>query len=507
MKRKSLLLVTVDCLRADHVGFLGYSRPTTPFLDSLSPGSFVFPSALVAGAPTYFSFPAIMAARCPLSLGRDVIGIAPQEPTLAAALRDAGYVTAAFLAANPYLSARCGYDQGFGTFHDCLDVGLPADDKRSSSRVTRLNQGLQSVATRTRWTRAAYNEMYFLYCQWRSSRKPVTMDQLRRYPAADFIVNQAVSWLHGLDDTPFFLWIHLMDPHHPYYPPEEALSAVGCPGITAGEASRLNASWNRGDLQPERLRPYRDAIFALYDASICWVDRQLSRLAEALQRADRWQDLVWVVTADHGEEFLEHGSRYHSPENLWKELTDVPLLLRVPGTQGARLPGLPFSLMDLAPTLLEIVEVPSPVSFEGKSRWQQIKSGTLSREPVLMECLQGCTNPFRMEDRLNSRLLAVRQGKYKLTLDFRQESVNLYDLEGDPDESTPLPADAARPQRRQLLEFARNHLQVHGVRLNQDLRLAAILRDLRHRLDGGHQPSLNERARTAAHSDTVSSDR
>ena len=102
--KRSLVLITVDCLRADHCGFYGYARPTTPFLDSLALESFVVPSAIVGGAPTYYSFPAILASRMPLALGRDVIGLAPGESTLATALRESGYATAAFSAANPYLS-------------------------------------------------------------------------------------------------------------------------------------------------------------------------------------------------------------------------------------------------------------------------------------------------------------------------------------------------------------------------------------------------------------------
>ena len=106
----SLILITIDCLRADHVGFLGYGRPTTPFLDALATESFVFSNAIAAGAPTYYSFPAIMASRPPLALGREVIGVAPGETTLASTLKEAGYATAAFLAGNPYLSPRFGHD-------------------------------------------------------------------------------------------------------------------------------------------------------------------------------------------------------------------------------------------------------------------------------------------------------------------------------------------------------------------------------------------------------------
>ena len=118
---RSLVLITVDCFRADHAGFLGYPLPTTPFLDSLATESLTFSNAIVAGAPTYFSFPAVMASRHPLGLGRDVVGLAPGEPTIASALNEAGHATAAFLAANPYLSPRFGYDAGFSVFQDFLD--------------------------------------------------------------------------------------------------------------------------------------------------------------------------------------------------------------------------------------------------------------------------------------------------------------------------------------------------------------------------------------------------
>ena len=130
MAQKSILLVTVDCLRADHVGFMGYSRPTTPFLDSLADDSFVFPAAIVAGAPTYYSLPAVLASRYPLALGRDVLGLAPAEPTLATVFKQAGYATAAFTAANPYISARFAADAVAAnlTRHEELDT-LPAADR------------------------------------------------------------------------------------------------------------------------------------------------------------------------------------------------------------------------------------------------------------------------------------------------------------------------------------------------------------------------------------------
>ena len=124
-ERQSVVLVTVDCLRADHCGFMGYPRPTTPFLNSLAAESLVFPTAIVAGTPTYYSLPAILASRYPLAWGREVLGLAVREKNLASALGEDGYKTAFFGAANPYLAEQFGYEFGFETFCDFLDVDLP----------------------------------------------------------------------------------------------------------------------------------------------------------------------------------------------------------------------------------------------------------------------------------------------------------------------------------------------------------------------------------------------
>ena len=220
MKKRSLVLVTVDCLRADHVGFQGYSRPVTPNLDALAANSVIFSNAIVAGAPTYFSFPAILASRYPLALGRDVLGIAPHESTLATVLHDAGYATAAFLAGNPYLSRRYGYDQGFDSFQDFLssDGSGPLPLGTTRGRFSKLNQLIQSGTRQNGLLAGAYEELYFWYCQWRTAQQDLPMDTLRRYPAANVIVDEAKSWLSSLGEQPFFLWLHLMDPHHPYYP-------------------------------------------------------------------------------------------------------------------------------------------------------------------------------------------------------------------------------------------------------------------------------------------------
>jgi arylsulfatase A-like enzyme len=481
--RKSIVLVTVDCLRADHVGFMGYPRPVTPFLDSLAQDGVVFSDAIVTGAPTYFSLPGIFASRYPLSLGREILGIAPGEPTLTTALHATGAKTAAFLAGNPYLSPRFGYEQGFDRFKDFLDAAIPEESVLATSpenqSLSSWNRRIETLSHKTPLTTAAYDELYFWYCQWVAGRQELAMDQLRRYPAADVVMDQACSWLRDLGDSHFFLWVHLMDPHNPYFPPQEALSALGDTELTARRARVVNAFWRRSDVGPQRMQRYREEIVSLYDAGVYWVDKQISRLVDALQQLQRWDETVLVVTADHGEEFLEHGARYHSPENLPEQLIHVPLLLRAPGLAGARISRRPFSLIHLAPTLLEAVGVAVPDSFQGRSCWEQISAGSLPDEPAIAESAGEGANPLRRDDAIRPRVLAVRDSRFKLIIRFGEKTDYLYDLKSDPGEKSPIPSSTLVGDRARLLRVAHAHLQKIRQNRNADFVLDARLREIK----------------------------
>ena len=484
---RSLVLITVDCLRADHTGFMGYARSTTPFLDSVARES-VVAEAIVAGAPTYYSFPAIMASRFPLALGRDVLGLAPGEPSLATLLAEFGYRTAAFNAGNVYLSSRSGYEQGFELFCDFLNAEIAGPNRPRTTRddqiawYTRLNCGLARTSRRFRPVAAVYEELYFQYCQWLASRSQNDMDQLRRVPPANVLVDQALTWLQSVAGQPFFLWLHFMDAHHPYYPPLEALAAVGRDDIDANRARYLNCFWDRGDVDPRRLLRYREDVVALYDAGIRSVDMQLARLADGLLELGAWPDTAFVVTADHGEEFLEYGGRYHAPVKLTEELIRVPLLMRVP-EQSPRSLGTPISLLDLAPTLLDVLGIASPGDFEGRGQWANLRAGNLGSEPAVVEVVDGCTNPLRTDDRMGPRLLAIRDSHYKLVLHFRDGREELFDLQSDPGERSPLPRNAASAERVRLLQLAKEHLARSTQTQQSPLRMRAKIRELRRQLE------------------------
>lgn len=479
--RRSIVLVTVDCLRADHVGFMGYSRPTTPFLDSIAKESCVVPAAIVAGAPTYYSFPATFASRYPLALGRDVIGFAPEEPTLASALHESGYATAAFAAGNPYIAARFGYEHGFEKFEDFLELestentAAGGSSELSKNLASRFNDRMQK--SRTGLLRVVYDELYFQYCQ-RVIPVEKSMDSQRRFPTADVIVDRACSWLEANRDRRVFLWLHLMDPHSPYYPKEEAMALMGDSPVTPFRARYVNSYWNRSDLGAWRLGRYRDEIIALYDAGIRWVDAQLGRLVQRIKQLGRWDECIFAVTGDHGEEFLDHGGRYHPPSTLTEEVIHVPLVVRVPGCEKMELSRAPFSLLDLAPTLLEAAELEAPSSFQGASRLGQWRQEGEYDGVAITESVR-CTNPFQADGRLRPRVISVREKRFKLILQFDPWEERFYDLEADSGEQAPLAPTAQKAVRRRLLEIARDHVKGFLESRDERARAHARIRELR----------------------------
>ncbi len=446
----------------------------------------------------------------PLALGRDVVGLAPDEDALATTMQQAGYATAAFSAANPYISPSFGYDQGFDVFRDFLDFDAAATSNPDVAKLP-LNGHLRG--TLNRWLKKLahaaglshlYDELYFQYCARIAAPAIRSVDELRKYPSADIVIGAAEAWLASLDSRPFFLWIHLMDPHHPYYPPVAALRDLTGRDLSPAQVRYLNEFWNRGDLAADRLQKHKEAVVELYDAGIRWVDAQIARLVGCLRRSGRWDNCVFALTADHGEEFLEHGRRHHAPVSLSEEVARVPLLLRVPGMreverqaphmgpQTARPSGdgVVFSHLHLAPTLLEILDVPPPCGFQGKSLWKRLQ-GEAQRdgrendpaESAIAECVYGCTNPFNEQTRLSPRLLSVRDARYKLVMRLEPGAAEeVYDIISDPQEKSLLQGRETAKIRRRLLLLALEYVKTTSAAAPSAARLKILLRDLRLKL-------------------------
>jgi choline-sulfatase len=284
----NVVLVTIDTLRADHVGAYGYRAGETATLDRLAREGVLIEDAVVQVPQTRPSHASIMTGRYPYEHGiRDNYSppLPPAIPTLASVLRDHGWDTAGFIGAYP-VARPSGLDRGFTLFDDPFGMG--------------------DATTR----------------EARTERK-----------AAE-VLDHALAWLARPRARPFFLWVHLFDPHAPYEPPS----------------------------------PWRERFAkAPYDGEVAYADAQLGRLVAWLDaKGLRGQTLV-VATADHGEGLGEHGEDEHM-FFVYDSTLRVPLLFSWPGRlpSGTRVRG-QFRSVDLFATVLELAGVvPPPTS--GASR-------------------------------------------------------------------------------------------------------------------------------------------
>jgi choline-sulfatase len=429
--RPDVLLLTIDTLRADHLGVYGATRPGTPRIDALARSGLLFENAacpMPLTRPSHFS---IMTALYPRQHGvmNNQTALPGDVPTLAEAFGQAGYRTAAFVAVR-LLGPDSGAARGFQTFD--------APDARSS---------------------------------------PASADQ---------VVGRAVRWLasdpgSNAGDAPRFLWVHLFDPHMPYVPHgprpagsadliEEELPTVSWPRLIA------LAGRNEGRLPSEALGRAR----ALYAGEVAFTDRWVGALLDAVDGRARPPRAIVAFTADHGECF-DHGIFFEHSECLYDGAVRVPLILRDPdGTRivaGTRVAEQVENL-DIGGTLLHLAGVRAPEPFARRS----LLPGpghvparlAFVQHPLYAQ--QSAENRLRRQDEVRSlggepiRPLrtgaedyAVRTARWKYIASATEEE--LYDLSSDPAEARNVAAE--QPDVRADLRRA-----VEGWRRAYPLRLA-----------------------------------
>jgi choline-sulfatase len=293
-----ILLVTFDTLRADRVDAEGRGVRTAPGLRRLAESGVEFLDAYAPSATTSPSHATLFTGLSPLAHGvlRNGTELDSSLWTLPQALSDRGYRTAAFVS-SPVLVRRAGFALGFDHYDDegLTEEGRPAVEGQYGTVSAR------SIGRR-----------------------------------ADQTIDRALSWFRGANeqDGPLFLWVHLMDPHEPYLPP----ASTGDPFGAADLAARS-----------------LEQVVAYYDTEVLTADRALERLHEGLSEVGASRNRLTVVTADHGEEFMEHGWRSHGL-HLYQESIRVPLILHWPSRLGAgRQLAERVSLRDVAPTILGLV--------------------------------------------------------------------------------------------------------------------------------------------------------
>lgn len=417
---RNVVLVSIDSLRADRCGFMGYDESRTPTLDRMADEGLAFENAIAPGPSTYESMPAIVTGEhmCNYPVvekGGDMyddrgslIDVNTRTETVAEWFARQGYHTAAFTT-NPYTSGASHFARGFDHYEDFLDGG-EGPIMRTAASIPVLSE-LKHVVTLIRGDRASkpWQEYY----------------------------EQILEWVGSVEE-PYFLWVFLLDPHTPYLSPKRYRDASNSEMYYRNSKLWAQKKWGL-DLPLDH-----DALVSLYDAAVRSTDVFLDRL-----RTDVPGDPVVAVHADHGEAFGEHGSfghhkqlyeeNIHVPFVIWNadaegaverpiSLTAVPELLRGAATDDVGVHEDPESSdcgLVLARTL-----GPEVVALRGR-RWKYIATvdpsdGTVERG----ELFDLCADPAERDDRSGERaeLAAASRQMVRRRLAHETELSSIYEV-------------------------------------------------------------------------------
>lgn len=386
----NVILIGVDTLRADRLSCYGYTEGTSPQIDALAADGVRYSRMFAQSSWTKPSFATIFTSLYPSShtaiyknsrLPQGVI-------TIAEILQLAGYSTGGF-ANNINIAPSFSYDQGFDSYI-FLEPGYPLGASAASSQL------------------AFYQLLRRVYVKVAGSRVVVE----HYYQDAETVTDNALAWLEDHQDDRFFLFLHYMDPHDPYM-------AHPYNGIGYARAKDQNPD--------PALAP---TFSTLYDGEVAYLDEHLGALFSWLKAAGLYDEALIVFTADHGEEFQEHGGWWHG-QTLYGEQIDVPLIIKFPGGEGAGTVAEEFARsLDIAPTIVDLAGLPIPEAWQGRTLWGN------SEAPLWV---------FAEEDHEGNALQAIVREDYKLILANEGNPRGLplealFDLSVDPEEQNNLAA-------------------------------------------------------------------
>jgi arylsulfatase A-like enzyme len=367
----SVLLITVDALRADAVGFGGARKPSSPHLDRLARRSAVFTAAWSPAPMTRRAFPALLSGRYPsnvhwldLETGYPYPVSHEDNLYLAEVLQSAGLKTAMAVPFNYAVNSR--FDQGF-----------EEKQVRPASRYK---------------------------------------DEI----CGNLVVDDASKILAGWAATGpaprFFLWVHFYEAHFPY---------------------ARHPEYRFGDEPHDR-----------YLAEVRYIDEQVGRLLARLDELGLADTTAVLFTGDHGEEFGEHGGEAHG--DLYPEDLRVPLLVHLPGAAARRIAG-EVRLIDVAPTITDLLGIAPPASFDGESLVPQLDGAPVPDRPMFAELIP--------DKKVPRRVVSIAAGGWQLIVDFALGSRELFDLKQDPSAQKNRLVEA--PDRARELEvLLRRHMEL-----------------------------------------------
>jgi arylsulfatase A-like enzyme len=366
-----VVVIGIDTLRADHLGCYGYPRPTSPRIDALSHESVLFKTAISQAPWTLPSFASMFTGLLPSNHGAGeglflddalfvfttpVPALSTNHRTLATILQESGYSTGSFVS-NGFVGQAVGLQQGFADTFEWITSGAA--------------------------------------------------------------VNQAVAWLKRRGPEPFFLFVHIVDPHAPYSPSDEDAK----PFLDNTYSGPVGTSFS-GRADPGWGPPDRKRVVDLYDGEVHYADRLVGELLDTLRERELLEKTVIVVVSDHGEELFERGAVGHG-QSLYDELLHVPLLMRFPDATFRGRVDAQVRTMDIFPTVFDALGMSVPTGIDAVSLMPLARGEARPPQSDLAVAESVLLKPERK---------AIRRRDGKLVVEPGTGRTMLFDLVADPAE-------------------------------------------------------------------------
>jgi arylsulfatase A-like enzyme len=385
-----IILISIDSLRPDHLGCYGHDRDTSPTIDRMAREGVLFRNAVSTTSWTLPAHAAMLSGLYDSVHGAYDNGrrLCDETVLLPEMLKAAGYQTVGFFG-GPYLHPAFGFAQGFDHYFNCM---TPLSGDNTDAAI---------IADASQTDSASHDDI----------TGPRTRDAF-------------VKWLDEAGSKPIFAFIHLWDVHYDFIPPQKYVDMFdpGYDGPVTGRGfmsdTSIHAQMPKRDL---------DHLLARYDGEIRFTDDMIAEILAALERKGRLENAIVIITADHGEEFFEHGRKGHH-RTLYDEVVKVPLVIRWAGKFKA---GVQVNdqvrLVDIMPTVLAAARVPLTHPISGRDITPLLTGeGELPSEDALIELLI---------DRNDLR--GVRSNARKLMGIPSRNAWEHYNLVTDPGEQSP----------------------------------------------------------------------
>ncbi|MGN8218732.1 sulfatase [Halococcus morrhuae DSM 1307] len=450
MSRPNIVLVVMDTARARETVHERYDF--LPELDRLAQTGTEYTETVASAPWTLPSHASLFTGTYPSKHGAHAGHKHLDEglPTLAEAFQDGGYETIA-VSNNTWISEEFGFARGFDTLYKTWQYVQTDIDLGEIARTKQGAEMMRALATRLAEGNPAINVANAIYGQFFRKR---TDDGAKR-------TNEWIrEWLADRnDDEPFFCFVNYLEPHLEYRPPESIVERFLPADVSYEEAMAVpQDAWGYIAGTVDLTDRQFDILRALYLAELAYLDRRLGELRRHLEAAGEFEDTVFVVTGDHGENIGDHGLMDHQ-YSLHETLLHVPLIIHGPGFETGQVDDL-VQLTDLAPTLLDAADIDAPTlrdASQGQSFHPEVE--TPPREYAIAEYMapQPSMDALRERvgiltddlERFDRSLRAIRTDDEKL-IRGSDGTRKFYELRHDPEEATNLTTE--RSERVDTLE-------------------------------------------------------